>query len=55
MIGHNSNPKLLIAASVITQEHEGMLAAIEDNETRARRIGQVLFDLKPTLKEASIT
>jgi hypothetical protein len=54
MIGHNSNPKLLIAASVITQEHEGMLAAIEDNETRARRIGQVLFDLKPTLKEASI-
>ena len=54
MIGHNSNPALVAAASEINTEHKGMLAAIEDSETRASRIGQVLIDLKPVLKEASV-
>ncbi|PXW70444.1 hypothetical protein C7964_102331 [Loktanella sp. PT4BL] len=54
MIGHNSNPKLVAAASEINTEHKGMLAAIEDSETRARRIGQVLIDLKPVLKETGV-
>ena len=54
MIGHNTSAALVSAASEINQEHKGMIAAIEDSEARARRIGQVLIDLKPVLKEAGV-
>lgn len=55
MIGHNSKSALLNAATKINQDHEGMLAALEDSEARATRIGRTLIELKPTLKAASMS
>lgn len=55
MIGHNSNNLLMSKACEINEQHKGMLAAIEDSETRAKRIGQALIDLQPTLKEVSVS
>ena len=55
MIGHNSQSALLNAAAKINQDHEGMLAALEDSEARATRIGRTLIELKPTLKAASMS
>jgi len=54
MLGHNLENVLANVAIQINDDHRVMLAAMEDSEQRAKRIGQALIDLKPTLKEASV-
>jgi len=52
--GHNLNLLLIDTAKKISTEHKELTALIEDTEARAKRIGQLLLDIKPTLQEASV-
>ena len=48
--GHNLNLLLIDTAKKISTEHKELTALIEDTEARAKRIGQLLLDIKPTLQ-----
>jgi len=49
--GHNLTTVLENAAFDIAQEHDGLMALLETGEAKATRIGQLLLEIKPTLKE----
>ena len=53
--GHNLNTSLVTAADEIVKEHQELLVLIEDTEAKAKRIGNLLVALKPTLKSASVS
>lgn len=49
--GHNLTAVLEKAAFDIAQEHDGLMALFETGQAKAERIGQLLLQIKPTLKE----
>ena len=49
--GHNLTTVLEKAAFDIAQEHDELMALFETGQAKAERIGQLLLQIKPTLKE----
>jgi hypothetical protein len=52
--GHNLQAVLADAASTIAAEHNSLMALIETGEAKAKRIGELLIEIKPTLKDAGV-
>ena len=53
--GHNLKAVLADAASTIAAEHNSLMALIETGEAKAKRIGELLIEIKPTLKDAGLS
>lgn len=53
--GHNLKAVLADAASTITAEHNGLMVLMETSEAKAKRIGELLIEIKPTLKDAGLS
>ena len=54
-IGHNLNAVLADVVNDITKEHNSLMTLVETSEAKAKRIGQLLNDIKPTLKELKVS
>jgi|TARA_R110001632_G_C11254708_1_gene409231 hypothetical protein len=54
-IGHNLNAVLADVVNGITKEHNSLMALVETSEAKAKRIGQLLNYIKPTLKELKVS
>ena len=53
--GHNINAALKDTAIKIANEHNSLIALVETVEAKAKRIGELLIEIKPTIKDAGLS
>lgn len=53
--GHNISAALKDTASKIANEHNSLIALVETVEAKAKRIGELLIEIKPTIKDAGLS
>jgi hypothetical protein len=53
--GHNINAALKDTAKKISNEHNSLIALFETVEAKAKRIGELLIEIKPTIKDAGLS
>ena len=53
--GHNINAALKDTATKIANEHNSLIALVETVEAKQKRIGELLIEIKPTIKDAGLS